>query len=131
MDNGDYVERLTRETLTPQRKPLTGGRLVNITVRGTYNRPCPAFRATGSSKPDGVVGQKCRHPAFAGTTAGQWAWMRRVAARSSGVPASEAMTACLRIAFRVATSHCSHSRGLLRFVVGVQGAAGRIAGIER
>src|SRR5689334_16114575 len=41
----------------------------------------------------------------------QWACMRRVAARSSGVPAPQTVTAWWRIAVRVAVSHCSHSRG--------------------
>ena len=50
MDNEDYVERLTRETLTPQGKPLTGraGRQHN---RARDIQPyVHVVRAYGSSK---------------------------------------------------------------------------------
>jgi len=48
MHSHDYVERLTRQTPTPQQKSLTGRPVFNITVQGTYNPAC-GFPRTGLS----------------------------------------------------------------------------------
>jgi hypothetical protein len=77
------------------------------------NRPCPLSRQPAQASPEGVRAGKGAFPLPLSTSRRwQWVCMRRFAVRSSGVPAPQAVTACLRIALRVAVSHCSRSVGV-------------------
>src|SRR5664279_2764246 len=65
MHSHDYVERLTRQTPTPQGKSLTGRPVFNITVQGTYNRLCgiPHNRFGGRVGETGRERSRYRAPA--------------------------------------------------------------------
>ena len=79
------------------------------------------FRAAGSSKPLGLRPGRSAGLVPPPMRRRQWACMRRSCdAFVRRAEVRHAAIACLRIAFRVAVCHCSHSSGALRLVVGVQ-----------
>jgi hypothetical protein len=51
---GNYVERPIRQIPTQQGKTGLSRVVFNITMRGTYNRPCPLSRQPAQASPEGV-----------------------------------------------------------------------------